>query len=464
MIKNLTLTLCLALCMLALEAGAASISTSRSSVFAGDTITAYYNLGISPAPGTKAYILLSGASGSFGGGGDTLKVFTPNSQTGSYLLRIPTYTHQATTFRLRLVYATATPQIANSSNIAISPDQYLEPLKDDRSRKPLDLIRIKTIAEFDSVALTLKAIIFPGVTYSVNTFYFDTKIINPYDYRTELINFFNAFGASAVGLDFDYIAYLRLYKDGKAGALSAGDTFGVVRDPAGDTIRLDPAKCGVISASGSNSSTTVIEYTGTSSSVKTDENVLLRDGYAYTLYRNAALTDSITTVYKSGNTIFYDEFGDTIQWCASGELSSKGKCTACSNTFYLVSQYYIYNVDSSKRLSAKPMKGCAVKRKCNTASPIAAETALDDNGELQLFPNPTAQEVTIRLNAGDGKQYQILILNSAGQVMHQETRIAQGAGQHFYSIEAVKDLPAGEYYTVVRGASSTQSSKFVKVK
>ena len=91
------------------------------------------------------------------------------------------------------------------------------------------------------------------------------------------------------------------------------------------------------------------------------------------------------------------------------------------------------------------VKGCRV-----TNVPV-----LSNAGNVELFPNPTTDELTIKTETQIYKS--CIITNSVGQVLVQQTLNGTQTKVN------VKMLPSGLYYVTVRGDNGSEVRKFVKL-
>ncbi|MEM8909481.1 MAG: PKD domain-containing protein, partial [Bacteroidota bacterium] len=97
-----------------------------------------------------------------------------------------------------------------------------------------------------------------------------------------------------------------------------------------------------------------------------------------------------------------------------------------------------------------------------TANSIDLTTSTTDLSTIQAlraYPNPVVDQLNIDLNLEEGSQYEVELINAAGQVLRsQQYQLARG--EQTLNLD-VRTLPAGLYFARLRNAQQSKTIKFV---
>jgi len=85
------------------------------------------------------------------------------------------------------------------------------------------------------------------------------------------------------------------------------------------------------------------------------------------------------------------------------------------------------------------------------STPVVSTAALQEQMELKVYPNPAGDNVTLELSSPDRTKVDVVLQNSAGQVMRtlRKNWSIRSEGSHITL--KLNNLDAGAYWIVVKG-------------
>jgi hypothetical protein len=96
-----------------------------------------------------------------------------------------------------------------------------------------------------------------------------------------------------------------------------------------------------------------------------------------------------------------------------------------------------------------------------TDAPVSVEELFIEDFELNIFPNPTSDQIKISFSAANFEPYELLIINQEGVVVSRQKGSTQ-EGKNTIDM-SLQDLPAGVYHSLLNLGKLKSNKEFIKV-